>query len=424
MSNLNTTDATAALQILADTSARRTSRNSNLNPASAPDSDDENDSSSPLFDTFYHCNGSAAILSLTNFTPTEFHSLWDVVEDVASRNWNVGRGRKSPQKSKDVFLMVLTVAKFAGKWDFLAHLFKMKTPSFEKLVLKFLEIIAPTMYDSQVKDVASSASISTGASFQYFPHAKYATDVTFQHTNRPSGNHEESKSYFSGKHRLYGYKCEVSVLPSGLAIGFTKHYAGSISDIDILHRNIRFHRWAAKKKAAEDMEDNGDSSEEYPTQWAILVDKGYQGGEEFLRVIHPVKKPKGKMLTVHEQEYNRAQSSDRIIVENFFGRLCNLWGLVGNKYRWKEGNYDLFFGFCVALTNFHARIHPLRNSDGEDYSRYKLRLYTIGQDISKKRKLNQEAYRERRRQRLSIQFRGMNASDDEDTQQPPSIPHL
>lgn len=60
--------------------------------------------------------------------------------------------------------------------------------------------------------------------FMNFKYALYATDAMSQHINRKSGNHEESKKYYSGKHKLYGYGVEVSVVPNGFAIHCSNHY--------------------------------------------------------------------------------------------------------------------------------------------------------------------------------------------------------
>lgn len=54
--------------------------------------------------------------------------------------------------------------------------------------------------------------------FKTYPYWWYATDVTFQNINRPSGVMEERNAYYSGEHKLYGYNVEVSVLPVGLAV--------------------------------------------------------------------------------------------------------------------------------------------------------------------------------------------------------------
>lgn len=52
---------------------------------------------------------------------------------------------------------------------------------------------------------------------------------------------------FSGKNRLYGFKCELSDTLSGYRIDFTKHYAGSVANVEILYRNNRLFKIATKK---------------------------------------------------------------------------------------------------------------------------------------------------------------------------------
>jgi len=107
---------------------------------------------------------------------------------------------------------------------------------------------------------------------------------------------QEGKAYFSGDHKLYGYKVEVSVLPNGLAAHASRHYPGSVSDVDIFYRQGNFHREYTEKKSGEDnIADDGILCEEYPDNWVILVDKGYQGGQEYLRVVLPKKKPANRM---------------------------------------------------------------------------------------------------------------------------------
>lgn len=45
-----------------------------------------------------------------------------------------------------------------------------------------------------------------------FPYKRQGTDVTFQQSNRPFGNIAKRKMHFSGKHKRYGYRVEISVL--------------------------------------------------------------------------------------------------------------------------------------------------------------------------------------------------------------------
>lgn len=69
--------------------------------------------------------------------------------------------------------------------------------------------------------------------FDSFGLVHYATDVTFQQSNKQKRNTAEGKVYFSGKDSLYGYKAEVFVISTGLAVGCSLFYPGSVADIQI-----------------------------------------------------------------------------------------------------------------------------------------------------------------------------------------------
>lgn len=61
----------------------------------------------------------------------------------------------------------------------------------------------------------------------------------------------KKEKIYSGKHHVYVFKSEVSVLPNGLSIGFTTHYLGSISDVGIFHRKMWFQKSATKTSVDE-----------------------------------------------------------------------------------------------------------------------------------------------------------------------------
>lgn len=48
--------------------------------------------------------------------------------------------------------------------------------------------------------------------FEFYPEARYITDVISKQSNRLAGNISENKRLFSGKHHPYGIKTGVSVL--------------------------------------------------------------------------------------------------------------------------------------------------------------------------------------------------------------------
>ena len=134
-------------------------------------------------------------------------------------------------------------------------MFRIKGPVFQRLMKTFLLIVSAILYERQVTDRAGVITMKTlsakGKKFKSHPYAMYATDVTFQQTNRPAGNHQESKRYFSAKHKLYGYTVEVSVLPNGLALGSSLHWPGSASDITIFREAFDWHEDASEKEPGD-----------------------------------------------------------------------------------------------------------------------------------------------------------------------------
>lgn len=68
----------------------------------------------------------------------------------------------------------------------------------------------------------------------------------------------------------------------------------------------------------------GELAEEYENLWTFLADKGYQGDETHVCLLHPTKKPQNGLLSAFDTARNKKLSSDRVLVGNFFGRLVGL----------------------------------------------------------------------------------------------------
>lgn len=419
MNEISRNNVTQALSLLAETAAEHLDAIEQYDPEpDCPDSDDDNDSSSPIFDKFYDSGGSGAILQMTNFTPDKIESIWLNMEDSITQVFCSGRGKKSAVKPKDCLFMLLTVLKHGGNWDFLAKMFNCKGPNFERLMIKYCKAISPILYKQFVEEAEQRFTykrlFDRNRLFANHPSARYATDVCFQQSNRPSGNMQEALPWYSGKHKLYGYKFEASVLSTGMCISCSSHARAGRSDLEILQSRSEFHARALRKRTGElEIEDNDDGHDYYTAMWSILVDKGYQGIKEFLRGIHPIRKPPNRILSPSENRYNAEVSSDRIIVENYFGRLLSLWGVLSHKWRWAEDNYDMMLFLSVALTNIHIQGSPLRENDGEFYQKYKNRLLDIGIGGYNKRRLTQKRYREKRQRQMNIQFRALNCDGNE-----------
>ena len=190
--------------------------------------------------------------------------------------------------------MVLATLKHGGQWYYLGQTFKMKGATFERLVTRFILMISTRIYELLVLEKAErwpmERLLDEKRAFKHFKFSRYATDFTFQQAKRPSGNMQEAKNIFSSKHKLYGFKVEVSVLPNGFAAGCSEHFAGSVSDIDIMVHMKLFHDMALTKTEDEkEVTDIGILSYKYPDSWALLADEGYQGAVEFVRSISPRK---------------------------------------------------------------------------------------------------------------------------------------
>ncbi|OWZ05366.1 hypothetical protein PHMEG_00022554, partial [Phytophthora megakarya] len=88
--------------------------------------------------------------------------------------------------------------------------------------------------------------------------------------------------------------------------------------------------------------------------------------------------------------FNDHVSSDRVIVENYFGRLNACWRITADKFRWSENIYDDVFRLAVSLTNHHVSINPLQEQNGEWYCQAQHKLIELGLVIREKRRLAQE----------------------------------
>ncbi|RHY26381.1 hypothetical protein DYB32_007665 [Aphanomyces invadans] len=267
--------------------------------------------------------------------------------------------------------------------------------------MTYLALLHPFLYRKFVEAPAEKWTVTRLASmnqrFVNFPHARHATDVTFQQTNIPSGSYAEKQLFFSGKHHLYGHKVEMFVLLNGLAIDCSSFAKGSVSDKAIFDGNVEFHRINLAKKGSESIMADAGQEEGAIANWAVLVDKGNQ-----VRGINPSKKPAHGSLTCEQLRENDRIASDRAIVEKFFGRLKTLWAVCSDTYRWNRKKYDMLVQTCVALTNVHVRFHPLWSEDGDAYAQYVNHMNSIGARSMKGKRNSARVYRSKRKARLAL----------------------
>lgn len=378
--------------------------------------DDAIDCDAPILAEYVAVDGDSTIKAMTNFSVTEFDSLWALVENDVKIAWTLGRGRKPAVAAKDAFFMTLSILKHFDTWSKHSLDFNIGMSTLEKMVHRVIQLVEPVLFVQFVKPVTMADQRANGHVFANYPHALYATDVKFQPAYRPSGRFIEQKVYYSAKHKLYGFKIECSVAPPGVAVDVSVHFPGSTSDLTILLDRAQMHRQMLRKHGGDAVE-LGSEPTPFSNMWAMLVDKGYQGAGRVLRTIQPKKQARGGTLDRDDLARNKMISSDRVLVENFFGRMCNLWNATYATFKWNENKFDTVARLCVALTNFHASLMPLRAQDSDHYGMVLAKYQSMGDRIRTQRATAQREYRARQQMRARpTPYDSRRRSTDSETQ--------
>lgn len=412
MAELSEQDAARALQML-DQIGERPVRNGSQGPPNPLSSDEEDDVDfHPIISSLVKQGGSEVFVKNTNFNERLFFQLYEIAREEIETKLQRGRGKSHKSTPIDLFFMMLTCLKRGGTWDDLSFALRKNKSTFEKNMTLMFDICSPIFYKQLViarrNEWSYEKLFEKHMLFRNNPSAFYATDVRFHQSLRPNGAHLDAKPMFSAKHKLYGVKTEVSVLPNGLCIRSSRHFRGGEADISIFRSALAWHKQFLEKKGSEtEIEDETLTDEEFEHLWAVLLDKGYEGLQRELRCIIPGKRPINGRITAAQLLDNQKIAADRVIVERFFGREVMLWAIMERQFKWSQDKYDTISRLCRALTNFHIIHYPMNIRDETEHAAYRNRLYQKGILVAEKRKETQEAYRQRRRQRLNDQWNAL-----------------
>ena len=91
-----------------------------------------------------------------------------------------------------------------------------------------------------------------------------------------------------------------------------------------------------------------------------MADKGYEGANAYLPSVLP---KKDTNITSDEKRENHRIGSNRVIVENFYGRLKTLCGAARLTIKNDLNLYNDIIDICVALTSHHVSLRPLRANE-------------------------------------------------------------
>ena len=98
------------------------------------ESDESPNAESPFLDSFYEPGGRGAIMRMFEFTLAELVRFFGIIQPHVSTTWNVDCTQRWQQKPLCVLFMPLTVLKYRGSWESLAHIFRMRVLTFMRLI--------------------------------------------------------------------------------------------------------------------------------------------------------------------------------------------------------------------------------------------------------------------------------------------------
>lgn len=282
------------------------------------------------FETFCH------------FTQPQFDYLWDKVKKC----FPIHRGRQPQIDPKNQFFLLLHYCSSyqpLKKIAIVAHLetsvlFRNIQSAAEKTYKRLLEIF--------VKKRESTRQ------FDNYPEAVGACDVSLIPIHS-SKNHKIEEKYYSTKHKRHGIKLQAIVDPDGICIDAKCGYPGSMHDLRVFRVAKTLERFIHERTIG-----NRRCDSYYP----LLFDKGYVGVDKdnYPEAIVLKKNPRGQKLQPKEKGKNDSIEHDRIIVENYFGRLKTLWPVTQIGFRGNPEILRIFTLICVGLTNYYNLLHPMR----------------------------------------------------------------
>ena len=135
------------------------------------------------------------------------------------------------------------------------------------------------------------------------------------------------------------------------------------------------------------------------------MDCGYDGAAKFGRFLTPKKRSSCRDLDADDVRKNGKIEKDRVIVENYFGRMKCLWGMAKRTFCLKDDLYCGFFCMFVAMTNYHVLLFPLRSEDGDVEKNYTKRLLDRHnrKESRRRAKLNKQKKLRRARRAVSAE---------------------
>jgi hypothetical protein len=218
--------------------------------------------------------------------------------------------------------------------------------------------IAHAVHGRLVERFVVSAANTPFAAREKFPECGMVVDATVQDRGSPVGRYDEAQRYHSGKHHCYCLKSQVITDRQDAAVLVTSGVPGAMDDMFLFRAHTGELEELIHRHAGEPV--------------TILADKGYIGnpGCPHVVLVTAHRKPPLRVLTPEQQQDNAEIGSERVIIENFFGRMRTKFHITSGRWPHREEFYPIVFEICCALVNFDIRSpggSPFKASDGQFY---------------------------------------------------------
>lgn len=312
--------------------------------------EDSDEKKALTFEKFMAEHGENGLKTFTGLSKAQFEEILHVVEEKLIPT---GRGRRKQFLPIDQLFLTLTWIQSGWTYSKLSVVFSISFSKVQRILIDTVLSIADTMYNHFI--VRKVARDEGERKFQHFPEAVGACDVALLFVNKPRGN-DTQKQFYSAKHKMHGIKLQAIVNPDGLCIHTDIKQLGHVHDKKVFDVSD-----ALNLVTFEELLPNMTKVKKH---YPLLFDKGYTGVNRYYpEAIVTQRKPIGRDLTSQENKFNHDVESDRVIVENFFGRMRAKCGILSMKFRSDRDVLPLVAKICISLTNISTRDQPLRANE-------------------------------------------------------------
>jgi hypothetical protein len=135
-------------------------------------------------------------------------------------------------------LILLCYLKHYETIDRIKDTFSVSNTHLHDIIDTVSESVTPVLYERYVTNIKELTADESEEEDPIFPDAKCVMDATFQPIWTPTGHFNESKVYFSGKHKMYGLKSQCIHDRKGRVVHCVPGIPGSVHDLTVCRNHI------------------------------------------------------------------------------------------------------------------------------------------------------------------------------------------